>query len=85
MEDTTLYCLNRLVGLNEVGGEVAKPVLTVAEFHARNAEWQKTHPLRMVTLTTHDTKRSEDVRARLVALTEMPDEFRGRGRAVEAP
>jgi (1->4)-alpha-D-glucan 1-alpha-D-glucosylmutase len=76
VEDTTLYCFNRLVGLNEVGGEVAKPVLTVAEFHARNAEWQKTHPLRMVTLTTHDTKRSEDVRARLVALTEMPDEFR---------
>ncbi len=75
VEDTTLYCFNRLIGLNEVGGEVALPALSVEEFHARNAEWQRTHPLRMVALTTHDTKRSEDVRARLLALTEMPAEF----------
>jgi (1->4)-alpha-D-glucan 1-alpha-D-glucosylmutase len=80
VEDTTLYCYNRLIGLNEVGGEVAHPVLTVEQFHARNMEWQQQHPLRMVTLTTHDTKRAEDVRARLLALTEMPDEF---GDAIE--
>jgi (1->4)-alpha-D-glucan 1-alpha-D-glucosylmutase len=75
VEDTTLYCFNRLIGLNEVGGEVALPALPLAQFHERNLDWQQNYPLRMVTLTTHDTKRSEDVRARIIALSEMPEEF----------
>jgi (1->4)-alpha-D-glucan 1-alpha-D-glucosylmutase len=75
VEDTALYCFNRLLAVNEVGGETALPALSVDEFHALNADAQKHHPLRMLALTTHDTKRSEDVRARLLALTEFPREF----------
>jgi (1->4)-alpha-D-glucan 1-alpha-D-glucosylmutase len=76
VEDTALYCYNRLAGLNEVGSNPAQGALGVEEFHRLNEIAQRQLPHRMVTLTTHDTKRSEDVRARLAVLTETPQSFR---------
>ncbi len=58
--------------MNEVGGDPGSDGMSVEEFHAYNAKMQATHPLTMTTLSTHDTKRSDDVRARLAVLTEMP-------------
>jgi (1->4)-alpha-D-glucan 1-alpha-D-glucosylmutase len=75
VEDTTFYQFNRLIGLNEVGCDPGVPVVTLEEFHRANERAQKLQPERMVTLTTHDTKRSEDVRARLAVLSEVPDAF----------
>ena len=75
VEDTAFYCYNRLTALSEVGGEPARDGATLNEFHAYNAKMQATHPLTMVTLSTHDTKRSDDVRARLAVLSEMPQAF----------
>ncbi|WP_317890955.1 malto-oligosyltrehalose synthase [Granulicella arctica] len=75
VEDTAFYCYNRLTGLNEVGSDPGEDGLTVEEFHAYNAKMQATHPLTMTTLSTHDTKRSDDVRARLAVLSEMPGKF----------
>jgi len=80
VEDTAFYCYNRLVSLNEVGANPGDPLITLAEFHGNNQRAQSQQPLRMVSLTTHDTKRSEDVRARLNVLSEMPNEF---GKAIE--
>jgi len=79
VEDTAFYCYNRLVAINEVGGDPASNGVSVAQFHAYNARMQTTTPHTMTTLSTHDTKRSDDVRARLAVLTEMPEEF---GRAL---
>ena len=74
-EDTAFYRWTRFVALNEVGGDPTRFGGSVAEFHeaqvARQAQW----PRGMTTLSTHDTKRSEDVRARLAALSEIPDEW----------
>jgi (1->4)-alpha-D-glucan 1-alpha-D-glucosylmutase len=75
VEDTAFYCYNRLVAMNEVGGDPGSDGLTVEQFHAYQGEMQATHPSTMVTLSTHDTKRSDDVRARLAVLSEMPGEF----------
>jgi (1->4)-alpha-D-glucan 1-alpha-D-glucosylmutase len=75
VEDTAFYCYNRLVAMNEVGGDPGSNGLSVAEFHTYNAKMQATHPNTMVTLSTHDTKRSDDVRARLAVLSEMPEAF----------
>ena len=75
VEDTAFYCFNRLVAMNEVGGDPAADGVSLAEFHAYNAQMQATHPATMTTLSTHDTKRSDDVRARLAVLSEIPDEF----------
>ncbi|WP_308257634.1 malto-oligosyltrehalose synthase [Pseudonocardia lacus] len=75
VEDTTFYRWNRFVALNEVGGDPSRFGVPPAEFHAalaaREASWSST----MTTLSTHDTKRSEDVRARLAVLAEIPDEW----------
>jgi (1->4)-alpha-D-glucan 1-alpha-D-glucosylmutase len=75
VEDTTFYRWNRFVALNEVGGDPARFGVSPAEFHAalaaREASWSST----MTTLSTHDTKRSEDVRARLAVLAEVPAEW----------
>jgi (1->4)-alpha-D-glucan 1-alpha-D-glucosylmutase len=71
VEDTALYCFNRMVGLNEVGGAPDHNGMTVAEFHDYQVKMQTTHPLTMTTLSTHDTKRSDDVRARLAVITEI--------------
>ena len=75
VEDTAFYCFNRLTAMNEVGADPAVNGLSIEEFHAYCAKMQATHPLTMTTLSTHDTKRSEDVRARLAVLSEIPDSF----------
>jgi (1->4)-alpha-D-glucan 1-alpha-D-glucosylmutase len=75
VEDTAFYCYNRLSAMCEVGGDPGSDGMCVEGFHAYNAKMQATHPRTMVTLSTHDTKRSDDVRARLAVLSEMPKEF----------
>jgi (1->4)-alpha-D-glucan 1-alpha-D-glucosylmutase len=75
VEDTALYCYNRLSSMNEVGGDPGRDGISIAEFHAYCEKMQATHPLTMTTLSTHDTKRSEDVRARIAVLSEMPARF----------
>ncbi|HEX9200785.1 MAG TPA: malto-oligosyltrehalose synthase [Acidobacteriaceae bacterium] len=77
VEDTAFYCYNRLVAMCEVGGDPGSSGISVAEFHAYNAKMQATHPLTMNTLSTHDTKRSDDVRARLAVLSEVAGKFGG--------
>lgn len=74
VEDTAFYSFNRLVSLNEVGGHPDHFGLSVEEFHAGNAD--KPYPYTMLSTSTHDTKRSEDVRARINVLSEFPDEWR---------
>jgi (1->4)-alpha-D-glucan 1-alpha-D-glucosylmutase len=74
-EDTAFYRYSRFPALNEVGGTPERFGVGVAEFHALAAEREAGRPATMTTLSTHDTKRSEDVRARLAVLAEIPDEF----------
>ncbi|HEY1986386.1 MAG TPA: malto-oligosyltrehalose synthase [Terracidiphilus sp.] len=71
VEDTAFYCFNRMIGLNEVGGDPGRDGISVDDFHEYCARMQATNPLTMTTLSTHDTKRCDDVRARLAALTEI--------------
>ncbi|MFE4514865.1 malto-oligosyltrehalose synthase [Kitasatospora sp. NPDC056783] len=73
VEDTAFYRWNALPGLNEVGGEPARPGLRPAEFHDWCHYLERAWPHSMTVLSTHDTKRSADARARLTALTERPD------------
>jgi (1->4)-alpha-D-glucan 1-alpha-D-glucosylmutase len=75
VEDTAFYRWNRMVALNEVGSEPARFGVSVAEFHASASARQSGSPASMTTLSTHDTKRSEDVRARLAVLTELPGQW----------
>jgi (1->4)-alpha-D-glucan 1-alpha-D-glucosylmutase len=75
VEDTAFYCYNRLTAMNEVGGNPALDGMTVTQFHDYNIKMQRTHPATMTTLSTHDTKRSDDVRARLAVLTETQRDF----------
>ena len=75
VEDTAFYNYNRLIGLNEVGGDPSLPGVSVREFHDYCERMQATFPRTMVTLSTHDTKRSDDVRARLAVLSEDPKWF----------
>ncbi len=77
VEDTAFYCFNRMIGLNEVGNDPGRAGLTVGEFHEYCAKMQATHPLTMTTLSTHDTKRADDVRARLAVIAEIPREWKG--------
>ena len=74
-EDTAFYRYTRFSALNEVGGAPERFGVGVAEFHELAAARESGHPTAMTTLSTHDTKRSEDVRARLAVLTELPEEF----------
>ncbi len=76
VEDTAFYCYNRLIAMNEVGADPGNNGTSVEDFHAYNTKMQATHPATMTTLSTHDTKRADDVRARLAVLTEIPREFR---------
>ena len=69
LEDTGLYRFNRLIARNEVGARPGHPPVSVAEFHAANAERLARTPRTMLTTSTHDTKRGEDARARIAALT----------------
>ncbi|HSV65204.1 MAG TPA: malto-oligosyltrehalose synthase [Mycobacteriales bacterium] len=75
LEDTAFYRWTRFVALNEVGGDPARFGVSPADFHAFCAARHERWPHAMTTLSTHDTKRSEDVRARLAVLTEMPVEW----------
>ncbi|TCO52381.1 alpha-amylase family glycosyl hydrolase [Actinocrispum wychmicini] len=72
VEDTTFYRYNRFVALNEVGSDPGRFGVPVDEFHTRLAAAVESS---MTTLSTHDTKRSEDVRARLAVLSEIAGEF----------
>ena len=72
MEDCLFYRDARLVSLNEVGGEPDRFGVSVAEFHERAATRARLWPHAMVALTTHDTKRGEDVRARIGVLSQVP-------------
>jgi (1->4)-alpha-D-glucan 1-alpha-D-glucosylmutase len=77
-EDTALYRFNRLVSLNEVGADPSRFGTPVAEFHAAMLERQRAYPHALSATSTHDTKRGEDVRARINVLSEIPDEWRRR-------
>ncbi len=77
VEDTAYYRYNRAVGLNEVGGDPGHFGSTAAQFHAAQRERQRLLPGSMTTLSTHDTKRSEDVRARLAVLPELAERWYG--------
>ncbi len=72
VEDTALYRFHRLVALNEVGGDPGRFGVSLEEFHAACVARQADHPWQLLASTTHDTKRSEDVRARLALLSERP-------------
>jgi (1->4)-alpha-D-glucan 1-alpha-D-glucosylmutase len=74
-EDTVFFAYNRLIALNEVGGNPAAFGMSVEQFHALNAERLKSWPDMMLTTSTHDTKTSEDVRARLAAISELGGEW----------
>jgi (1->4)-alpha-D-glucan 1-alpha-D-glucosylmutase len=76
VEDTAFYIFNRLVALNEVGGEPQQFGSGVDGFHRRNEQRQRDWPASMLTTSTHDTKRSEDVRARIVAISEIAESWR---------
>ena len=78
VEDTSFYNYNRLVSLNEVGSDPEHFGDTVATFHRLNQERQATQPFALLSTSTHDTKRSEDVRARINVLSELPSEWKER-------
>jgi len=74
VEDTAFYAYNRLLSLNEVGGDPGRSDFDgLAELHRRNARNAAEWPHTLNATSTHDTKRSEDVRARIAVLSEMPD------------
>jgi len=72
VEDTTFYQYNRLVSLNEVGSDPHRFGVSLAAFHRENQERARRWPHALLASSTHDSKRSEDVRARISALSEMP-------------
>lgn len=76
VEDTAFYRYHRLVALNEVGGRPGHFATFPDDFHAWAARQQLAWPAAMTALTTHDTKRSEDVRARIAALSDVPGRWR---------
>jgi len=76
IEDTAFYIFNRLVSLNEVGGNPAKFGMSVEQFHQRNIQRLRSWPHSLLATSTHDTKRGEDVRARINVLSEMPGEWK---------
>lgn len=75
LEDTAFYRYHRFVALNEVGGQPEQFGVSVAAFHKANRARAQRWPLAMLATSTHDTKRGEDVRARLAALSEFPQEW----------
>jgi (1->4)-alpha-D-glucan 1-alpha-D-glucosylmutase len=80
-EDTVLYAYNRLVSLNEVGGDPQRFGFSLKDFHAFNNRRARLWPHALNATATHDTKRGEDVRARITVLSEIPQEW---ARAVNA-
>ena len=75
LEDTACYAYNRFVSVNEVGGAPDQFGVSVDDFHAANMRRQESWSSSLLATTTHDTKRSEDVRARLNVISEMPHEW----------
>ncbi|WP_067503036.1 malto-oligosyltrehalose synthase [Actinoplanes sp. TFC3] len=75
VEDTAFYRYTRFTARNEVGNDPAKFGVTTDEFHDSTTERQRRWPEGMTSLSTHDTKRSEDVRARLTVLSELPGDW----------
>ncbi|MFZ6990964.1 malto-oligosyltrehalose synthase [Curtobacterium sp. RRHDQ66] len=75
VEDTAFYRTARLSSLSEVGGDPSVFAVSTEEFHAAQRERLASWPHTMTTLTTHDTKRSEDTRARIAVLAELGDEW----------
>jgi (1->4)-alpha-D-glucan 1-alpha-D-glucosylmutase len=85
VEDTAYYRYNRFIALNEVGGSPGRFGMTISEFHDAQQRRQALAPHGMTTLSTHDTKRGEDIRARLMVLAELPDEWENAaGRLLDA-
>ena len=80
IEDTAFYRYGRLLSLCDVGGDPGRFGIDAERFHGANAERAARFPLAMLTTMTHDTKRSSDVRARITALSWMPDEWTRRVR-----
>ncbi|HVS35227.1 MAG TPA: malto-oligosyltrehalose synthase, partial [Gemmataceae bacterium] len=78
IEDTAFYIYNRLTSLNEVGGDPGRFGRPPAEVHRFLQDRQQNRPWSLSPLSTHDAKRSEDVRARLNVLSEIPDEWKAR-------
>jgi (1->4)-alpha-D-glucan 1-alpha-D-glucosylmutase len=74
-EDTALYRYFPLASLNEVGGNPTSRGASVEEFHAANESWMRTKPHSLSATSTHDTKRGEDVRARINVLSEIPEQW----------
>jgi (1->4)-alpha-D-glucan 1-alpha-D-glucosylmutase len=77
LEDTAFYRFNRLVSLNEVGGDPARFGVPVEGFHNANVATAAHWPHTLLATATHDTKRGEDARMRINVLSEMPDEWAG--------
>jgi (1->4)-alpha-D-glucan 1-alpha-D-glucosylmutase len=75
MEDTAFYRYHRLLALSEVGGDPAAGALTVPDFHDRMTTRAETLPHGLTASATHDTKRGEDARMRILSLSEMADEW----------
>ncbi|RBP67131.1 maltooligosyl trehalose synthase [Brevibacterium sanguinis] len=75
VEDTAFYRYTRLTSLTEVGGDPSEFSITPAEFHRRQLDREQRTPAAMTTLSTHDTKRGEDVRARIDVLSELPGDW----------
>jgi len=75
LEDTAYYIFNRLTALNEVGGAPQQFGMSLERFHERSRLRLAATPNTLLALTTHDTKRSEDVRARIAVLSEIPDQW----------
>lgn len=73
MEDTAFYLYSPLISFNEVGGDPCSPPLSTEGFHDFNRERLRDFPLALSATSTHDTKRSEDVRARIHVLSEYAD------------
>ncbi|AWB84326.1 malto-oligosyltrehalose synthase [Corynebacterium liangguodongii] len=84
VEDTLFYRACRLVALQEVGGAPGRFGVSAAEFHLLQQERATLWPRSMTTLSTHDTKRSEDTRARIIEITELPSDFAELVRQVSA-
>ena len=74
-EDTAFYIYNRFISLNEVGGDPSIFGLSLKDFHEFMMERQSMWPYTMNATSTHDTKRGEDVRARLNMLSEIPKQW----------
>jgi len=75
VEDTAFYCYLRLVALNEVGGDPGRFGASLDDFHKWCEDTQARQPFTLLATSTHDTKRSEDVRARMYVLSEIPERW----------